>query len=68
MTGFAPSYSANARFVSKRITSGLSVIRPQKRKRLGPLERFYARLWGTKMRGDEERLQRNHHAIPDVFI
>jgi hypothetical protein len=26
------------------------------------------RLWGTKMRSDEERLQRNHHAIPDVFI
>ncbi len=31
-------------------------------------ELFYARLWGTKMRSDEERLQRNHHAIPDVFI
>ena len=31
-------------------------------------ELFFARLWGTKMRSDEERLQRNHHAIPDVFI
>lgn len=47
-----------------RITSGLPVIRPQKRKLLG----LYARVWGTKTLSDEERLQRNHHAISDVFI
>lgn len=50
------------------LSSGLPVIGPQKRNRLGQTEPFYARLWGSKMRRDEERLQRNHYAIRDVFM
>ena len=33
-----------------------------------PSPLFYACLWGTEVRSDEERLQRNHHAILHVFV
>ena len=54
-------------FILHRLCRSSSFPRSRRCEREKELQ-FYSRLWGTKMRSDEERLQRNHHAIPDVFI